>query len=94
VVLDSNHTHAHVLAELEAHAPLVTKGSYLVVLDTIVEEMPKELFPDRPWGPGNSPGTAVAAFLAKSDRFEVDRSIEERLLVTVAPGGWLRCVRD
>jgi cephalosporin hydroxylase len=94
VVLDSNHTHAHVLRELECYAPLVTRGSYLVVFDTVVDDMPASAFPDRPWGPGNNPRTAVRAFLATTDRFEVDREIEDKLLITVAPGGYLKCVKD
>jgi cephalosporin hydroxylase len=94
VVLDSNHTHDHVSAELRLYSPLVTKGSYLVVFDTIVEHMPAHAFPDRPWGRGNNPMTAVCAFLEKTDRFTVDREIEEKLLITVAPSGYLRCVRD
>jgi len=75
VALDSNHTHDHVLRELELYAPLVTKGSYLVVFDTAVEDMDPGLFPDRPWGRGNNPKTAVQAFLAGNDRFVVDREI-------------------
>jgi cephalosporin hydroxylase len=93
VVLDSNHTHAHVLAELRAYAPLVQAGSYLVVFDTLVEALPKEAFPDRPWGPGDNPATAVRAFLAECDRFVVDGDIDARLLLSVAPGGYLRCVK-
>jgi len=94
VVLDSNHTHAHVLRELELYSPLVTKGSWLVVFDTVVEQMPKSAFPDRPWGPGDNPWTAVQAFLAKNDRFEIDRRMNDKLLVTVAPDGYLRCVKE
>jgi cephalosporin hydroxylase len=94
VVLDSNHTHAHVLRELELYSPLVTRGSYLVVFDTVVEDMPASAFPDRPWGPGNNPRTAVRAFLGTTDRFIVDQEIEDKLLVTVAPGGYLKCVKD
>ena len=94
VVLDSNHTHEHVLHELELYAPLVTKGSYLVVMDTVVEQMPGDAFPDRPWGKGNNPMTAVREFLARTTRFEVDREIEDKLLLTVAPSGYLRCVKD
>jgi cephalosporin hydroxylase len=94
VVLDSNHTHAHVLRELELYAPLVTRGSYLVVFDTVVEDMPAGCFPDRPWGPGDNPRTAVRAFLQSTDRFEVDREIEDKLQITVAPGGYLRCIKD
>ena len=94
VVLDSNHTHAHVLAELRAYSPLVTPGSYLVVFDTVVEYMPKaEFFPDRPWGEGDNPLTAVRAFLRETDRFEIDRELDERLQISVAPEGYLKRVR-
>jgi cephalosporin hydroxylase len=94
VVLDSNHTHDHVLEELERYSPLVSRGSYLVVMDTVVEEMPADFYPDRPWGKGNNPATAVTQFLKTSDRFEVDEEIDARLLMSVAPGGYLRCVKD
>lgn len=93
VALDSNHTHDHVLAELRLYSPLVTAGSYLVVFDTIVEDMPEDFFPDRPWSVGNNPKTAVRAFLAETDRFEVDVELERKLLISVAPEGYLRCVR-
>lgn len=93
VCLDSNHTHAHVLAELEAYAPLVSVGSYCVVFDTVVEDMPKEMFPDRPWGPGDNPKTAVWEFLKKHDEFEIDKTYSDRYLVTVAPDGYLKRVR-
>jgi cephalosporin hydroxylase len=94
VILDSNHTHEHVLQELKAYSPLVTTGSYLVVFDTVVEEMPADFFPDRPWGKGDNPRTAVLEFLRSNDRFVVDEQIEAKLLITVAPGGSLRCVKD
>lgn len=90
VCLDSNHTHDHVLAELEAYAPLVSIGSYCVVFDTIIEDMPAEMFPDRPWGPGDNPKTAVHEFIAQHLEFEVDKSIQDKLLITVAPDGFLR----
>lgn len=90
VFLDSNHTHHHVLAELEAYAGLVTVGSYCVVFDTVIEEMPRGMYPDRPWGPGNNPKTAVLEFLELNPNFEVDECIEQKLLVTVAPHGYLR----
>ena len=92
VVLDSNHTHEHVARELELYSPFVRRGGHLAVLDTIVERLPSP--PDRPWGPGNSPGSAVQAFLAQNDRFVIDAALSEKLLITVAPGGYLRCVRD
>jgi cephalosporin hydroxylase len=92
VCLDSNHTHDHVRAELEAYAPLASKGSYCVVFDTIVEDMPVELFPDRPWGPGNNPKSAVWEYLKTHPEFEIDKSLEHKLLITVAPDGYLRRV--
>jgi cephalosporin hydroxylase len=94
VCLDSNHTHAHVLRELELYSPLVKAGSYLVVFDTIVEDMPESAFADRPWGRGNNPKTAVREFLRTNDRFVVDQELEQKLLLTVAPEGYLRCIKD
>jgi cephalosporin hydroxylase len=90
VLLDSNHTHAHVLAELEAYAPLVSPGSYCEVFDTNVDEMPNSAFPDRPWGPGDNPKTAVRSFLASHPEFAIDAGIHQKLLVTVAPEGFLK----
>jgi len=94
LVLDSNHTHDHVLKELELYSPLVTKDSYLVVFDTVVEDMPEDFFPDRPWGKGNNPKTAVWEFLKTNKRFKVDKDIEAKLLITVAPDGYLKCLED
>jgi cephalosporin hydroxylase len=94
VTLDSNHTHDHVARELQLYSPLVKKGSYLVVFDTIIEDMPKGSFPDRPWDPGNSPKTAVREFLASNDRFVIDNEIEAKLQISTAPSGYLRCVKD
>jgi len=93
VILDSSHTHEHVLREMELYSPLVTKGSYLVVFDTVVEDMPDESFADRPWGKGNNPKTAVWEFMKTNDRFEIDKEIENKLLITVAPDGYLKCVK-
>jgi len=93
VCLDSNHTHEHVLAELEAYASLASVGSYCVVFDTVVEHLPKEAFPDRPWGPGNNPKTAVHVFLKTHPEFEIDSRIENKLQITVAPGGFLRRIK-
>lgn len=92
VCLDSNHTHEHVLAELEAYAPLVSQGSYCVVFDTIVEDMPADMFPDRPWGPGDNPKTAVWEYLKSHPEFEIDKSIDHKLLISVAPDGFLKRV--
>ncbi len=94
VVLDSNHTHEHVYRELQLYSPLVTPGSYLVVFDTLVEDMPDDLFADRPWGKGNNPKTAVWEFLKTTDRFVIDKEIEDKLLITAAPDGFLKCVKE
>lgn len=93
VCLDSNHTQEHVLAELEAYAPLTSVDSYCVVFDTIVEDLPAEMFPDRPWGPGDNPKTAVWEYLKAHPEFEIDKHIEHKLLITVAPDGYLKRVR-
>lgn len=90
VCLDSMHTHDHVLAELDAYAPLVTPGSYCVVFDTIIEDMPQNMFPDRPWGLGNNPKTAVWQFLNTHPEFEIDSNIQNKLLITVSPDGFLK----
>jgi cephalosporin hydroxylase len=92
VLLDSNHTHDHVLAELEAYAPLVACGCYCVVFDTSIDDVPKSMFPDRPWGPGDNPKSAVHAFLRSHSEFQIDASIHNKLLITVAPDGYLKRV--
>lgn len=106
VILDSNHTHAHVLAELEAYAPLTSAGSYCIVFDTVVEDLPESMFPDRPWGKGDNPKTAVWEYLRRIAvegrtgtegqplRFETDNLIEGKLLITVAPDGYLKRLPD
>lgn len=93
VSLDSNHTHEHVLAELVAYAPLTTLGSYCVVFDTFVEDVPADVFSDRPWHPGNNPKTAVWEYLKTHPEFEIDKSIQNKLLITVAPDGFLRRIK-
>ncbi|MBT5306482.1 MAG: cephalosporin hydroxylase [Candidatus Scalindua sp.] len=94
VSLDSNHTHDHVLKELETYSPFVTKGSYLVVFDTVVEDIPDHLSSNRPWGKGNNPKTAVWKFLESTGRFVIDHDIENKLLITAAPDGYLKCIKD
>ena len=105
VCLDSNHTHEHVLAELEAYAPHTSIGSYCVVFDTIIEDLPDDMFPDRPWGKGNNPKTAVFEYLRRLDsrnvtnnshndiEFEIVNEIDSKLLISVAPSGYLRRIR-
>ena len=93
VALDSNHTHDHVLAELEAYAHLATLGSYCVVFDTIVEDLPAGTYPDRSWGPGDNPKSAVRAYLKNHPEFEIDSSIDSKWLISVAPQGYLKRVR-
>jgi cephalosporin hydroxylase len=104
VSLDSLHTHDHVLAELEAYAPLTAQGCYCVVFDTVIEDLPDNMFPDRPWGKGNNPKTAVWEYLkrlqgegrkgldGKPLNFQIDATIENKLLITVAPDGFLKRV--
>jgi cephalosporin hydroxylase len=94
VILDSNHTHDHVLAELRLYSKLVPKDSYIVVFDTVLEYVRDKNAAERPWGVGNNPLTAVRQFLTETDRFVVDQAVEGKLLLTVAPEGYLRCVRD
>lgn len=90
VVLDSHHTHDHVLAEARAYGPMVSPGSYMVVFDTIVDELPSEASDHRPWAPGDSPGSAVTEFVGESEEFEVDAAITDKLLLTAGRGGYLR----
>lgn len=91
VFLDSNHTHEHVLAELNAYANLVSVDSYCVVFDTFVEDLPDDyVWADRPWGKGNNPKTAVWEWLKTNQNFQIDKSIEDKLLITSAPDGFLR----
>ena len=93
VCLDSNHTHEHVLAELEAYASLTSKNSYCCVFDTVIEDLPDEMFHDRPWGKGNNPKTAVWEYLKTHPEFEIDMQIQSKLLISVAPDGYLKRVR-
>ena len=90
LVLDSNHSHEHVLEELRLYTQLVTTGSYCVVFDTCIEDMPLRLFPDRPWDKGNNPKTGVWEFLKENSDFEIDKSIQNKQLITVAPDGYLK----
>ena len=90
VFLDSNHTHEHVLAELNAYAGLVSKDSYCVVFDTFVEDVPADVFDNRPWNPGNSPKTAVHTFLESNPEFVIDKNMHHKLQITVAPDGFLK----
>ena len=92
VCLDSMHTHDHVLAELEAYAPLTSKGSYCVVFDTLIEDMAEDEYPDRPWGKGDNPKTAVWEYLKSHPEFEIDKSIPDKLMITVAHDGFLKRV--
>ncbi len=94
VVLDSLHTHDHVLRELEMYSPLVKKDSYLIVLDTVIADLPDDAFPDRPWGQRDNPKTAVHEFLDKNRRFVIDQELEDRLMISCAPCGYLRAVED
>lgn len=94
VILDSNHTFEHVYKELTLYAPLVTKDSYCIVFDTIVNDLPKNKFPQRDWGPDNNPKKAVHKFLKDNDQFEIDLDIESKLMITVAPDGYLKKIYE
>lgn len=94
--LDSNHTHEHVLKELNLYSPLVKKGSYIIVFDTIIDDAPKNFYKieiKRPWGKTNNPKTAVHEFLKKNKRFVIDYEMEKKLLLTSAPDGFLKCIK-
>lgn len=93
VLLDSYHTHDHVLKELQLYSPLIGKGFYLICGDTVVEEIPEQKHRGRPWGPGNNPKTALRQFLKEDDRFIVDKAIDNKLLITCNPGGYLMCIQ-
>ena len=92
VSLDSNHTHDHVFAELNAYADLASVGSYCIVFDTAIEDLPAGSFPDRPWDIGNNPKTAVHEWLKIHPEFEIDKDIDNKLLISVAPDGYLKRV--
>ena len=90
IILDSHHSHDHVLKELEIYTKFVGKGNYIIVGDTIVEDTPAQKHRLRPWGPGNSPKTAMKNFLKTNKRFEIDKSINEKILITCHPDGYLK----
>ena len=90
VLLDSNHTHQHVLSELEFYAPLTSVDSYCIVFDTLVEDMPPDAYPDRSWGPGDNPKTAVLEYLKTHTEFQVDELIENKILISSCPNGYLK----
>jgi len=94
IVLDSNHTHDHVLKELRLYSPMVGKGYYLVCCDTVIEYQPKAEKRPRLWGPGNNPKTALDQFLKENDRFMIDKTIDNKLLITCNPDGYLVCIKD
>lgn len=94
VLLDSNHTHEHVLNELRLYGPLVTKGQFLIVSDTVVEDIPAQTHRPRPWAPGNNPKTGLRQYLTETDRFEVDAYVNRKLLLTYSPEGYCRCNKD
>lgn len=93
VILDSNHTHDHVLNEMKWYAPFVTKGSYMLVFDTVVEDLANDIYDNRPWGVGDNPKTAVWEFLKTNDDFVIDTAMDDKLLISVAPSGFLKRVK-
>jgi len=93
VLLDSMHTHKHVLEELRNYSKFVKKGCYIIVFDTMIEDMPKGYFSNRPWEVGNNPKTAVRNFIKENNRFKIDGIFEKKLLITSSPDGFLKCVK-
>lgn len=94
IFLDSKHTEKHVLKELEFYSPLVTKGGYVVVFDTIIEDLPEKFVQNRDWGKNNNPKSAVNKFLKKNNKFKIDKNLEKKLLVTAAKDGYLKCIKN
>jgi cephalosporin hydroxylase len=94
VILDSNHTHEHVFKELQLYTPFISNKGYCIIFDTGIEDLTPDLIGDRPWGPGNSPKSAVFEFLKINKRFIIDKEIETQLLVTSAPDGYLKCIEN
>ena len=90
VILDSNHTHEHVLEELNLYSQIVSKNSYCIVFDTIIHNMPNDFYSDRDWNKKNNPMTAVNKFLNKNKKFEIDPEINNKLMITMAKNGYLR----
>jgi len=93
IFLDSNHSHKHVLVEMKEYSSLVKKGSYIIVFDTMIEDVPKDFFQNRPWNKGNNPKTAVIEFLKKNNRFKIDKKIENKLMITACHSGFLKCIK-
>lgn len=93
VMLDSNHTHEHVLNELRLYSPLVSKGSYIIVFDSVIGDLPSHLNKNRPWNKENNPKTAIFQFLKENRRFAMDLSISNKLAITATPYGYLKCVK-
>ncbi len=93
VILDSNHTHDHVLNEMKWYAPFVTKDSYMLVFDTVVEDLANDIYDNRPWGVGDNPKTAVWEFLKTNNDFVIDTAMDNKLLISVAPSGFLKKIK-
>ena len=94
MLLDSHHTHDHVLKELQIYSDFIGKGNYLICGDTVVDYLPEQSHRPRDWGPNNNPKTALDEFLQSSDKFEVDHELANKLLFTCNPGGYLRAVKE
>ena len=93
VMLDSNHTESHVLEELTLYSSLISKNSYCIVFDTIVEKMDPEFSKNRPWNKKNSPQSAINKFLKRNDNFIVDKTIDNKIILSMAPGGFLKKIK-
>ena len=94
VLLDSHHTEQHVLEELKKYSSFVNSDSYIIVFDTVIEDLTKHHSTNRPWGKGNNPRTAVSKFLKNNKRFKIDKQIQKKLLITSCPDGYLKCIKN
>ncbi|NGQ89451.1 cephalosporin hydroxylase [Rhodobacter sp. HX-7-19] len=93
VILDSDHSRDHVLAECRAYAPLVTEGCYMVVADTMIGHVDESDAPrkrSKLWFKGNEPLTALRMFLSENASFEVDEVLNGKLVLSSSPGGYIR----
>ena len=90
IILDSNHTHKHVLSELNFYSKLMKKGQYLICGDTIIANQPQSKKRPRRWNKKNNPMTALKSFLKINKGFVIDKTIEKKMLITNMPSGFLK----
>ena len=93
VILDSLHSHQHVLKELNLYSKFVTKSSYIILPDTFIEFFPKGYYSkDRPWDVGNNPYTAMHEFLKNNSSFMIDKKLSSKAVISETIDGYLKRV--